>query len=73
MIAAKLTFSVPTLVTVRFSFSTNLSSRPSIASISLRPALYMALFSVSHLGSSKPQILPAQPPASHMTVMPPKE
>ena len=54
-----------------FSFSTSFSSLPRMASISRRPALNTALFSPNHLGSSKPQMLPAQPPASQMTIIPP--
>ena len=53
------------------SFSTSRSSRPRMASMSRRPALKTALFfPLNQRGSSKPQILPAQPPASQMTTIP---
>ena len=39
--------------------------------MSRRPAEKTALFVWSHRGSSKPQTLPAQPPASRTTIRPP--
>ena len=52
-------------------FFTRSLSRPITASISLSPAEKTADFLLDHLGSSNPQIFPAQPPASRMTMIPP--
>jgi hypothetical protein len=68
MIAAKDTSSFST---ADVSFATNRSSLPRMASISLSPALKIALFLENHLGSSNPQTLPTQPPASQITRIPP--
>ena len=57
----------------RASFSIRRSSRPIMASISRSPALNTVLRFACSLssqrGSSKPQIFPAQPPASTITVI----
>ena len=51
--------------------SINSSSRPKMASKSRNPAEYIALFLVNQRGSSNPQVLPAHPPASKITMIPP--
>ena len=53
------------------SFLTSRSSRPRMASMSRRPAEKTASLPASQRGSSKPQMLPTQPPASITTEMPP--